>query len=299
VVVETHNGGDVRVLLPKEGGPPPEKVDKWILVAPERLPPTRFGWLDVLEAAGRLELWNTAWNLMNYLGAALKEKGCGAKVIAALACKVWLHVARQEPITLARHIEPETDELSPLSREVAATELTGWMRARTSLARNKRLGELLAEGGGRPEDELMQELPGAVLAEWPHWRQGGAEGIARRVFSSARMRRRPGPGPGEKRETGGRGARRGVGSRRARRIRAGRGPCEAGTSRDAAAAAPATRRLGAGGLSPQQTAVWQLMRRGMERAEIAAELGIPKGQISVVLHNAVKKVSEARKAAGL
>jgi hypothetical protein len=56
------------------------------------------------------------------------------------------------------------------------------MRTRTSLARNKRLGEVLAEGGCRPEDEVMQELPGAVLAEWPHWRQGGSEGIARRVF---------------------------------------------------------------------------------------------------------------------
>jgi hypothetical protein len=56
------------------------------------------------------------------------------------------------------------------------------MRARTSLAQTKRLGELLAEGGGRPEDKLMQELPGAVLAAWPHWRQGGAEEIARRVI---------------------------------------------------------------------------------------------------------------------
>ena len=56
------------------------------------------------------------------------------------------------------------------------------MRTRTSLAQNKRLGRVLAEGGGGPEDELMQELPGAVLAAWPHWRQGGAEEIARRVF---------------------------------------------------------------------------------------------------------------------
>ena len=104
VVIETHDGEDVRVLLPKEGEPPPEKFDKWILVAPERLPPTRFGWLDVLETAGRLELWNTAWNLMNDLNLALKEKGCGTKVIAALACKMWLHVARQEPIFMARHI---------------------------------------------------------------------------------------------------------------------------------------------------------------------------------------------------
>jgi hypothetical protein len=88
VVVEDYNGGDLRVLLPEEGEPPPEKVDKWILVAPERPPPTRFGWLDVLEAASRLELSNTAWNLTNGLGVTLKEKGCGAKVIAALACKM-------------------------------------------------------------------------------------------------------------------------------------------------------------------------------------------------------------------
>jgi hypothetical protein len=184
VMVESYKDGGAGVFLPEEGEPPPEKSDKWVLVAPERLPRTRSGWLDVLEAASRLELWNTAWSLMNELAAALKELGCGEKVVAEFACKMWLHVARQEPIFYARYIEPEDDVLSPLTREVAAAGLTGWMRARTSLTQNKRLREALAEGGGRSEaeDKLRQELPGAVLAEWPHWRQEGADGIARRVW---------------------------------------------------------------------------------------------------------------------
>ena len=46
VVVETYEHGGMGVLLPEEDEPPPEKHDKWVLVAPERLPRTHSGWLD-------------------------------------------------------------------------------------------------------------------------------------------------------------------------------------------------------------------------------------------------------------
>lgn len=152
VVVETHEDGGLGVHLPEEGEPPPERFDKWVLVAPERLPRTRSGWLDMMGATRKLELWNTAWSLMNDLGVALKDMGCDEKVIAESACKMYLHVTRQDIIFYARHIEPGTGELSQLTREVAAAVLTGWMRARTSLTRNKRLREVLTEGGD-PDQE--------------------------------------------------------------------------------------------------------------------------------------------------
>lgn len=53
------------------------------------------------------------------------------------------------------------------------------------------------------------------------------------------------------------------------------------------------------GLSQQQAAVWQWLRRGTEIKEIAAELGISENSVSVQKHNAVKKLKEARRAAGL
>jgi RNA polymerase sigma factor (sigma-70 family) len=53
------------------------------------------------------------------------------------------------------------------------------------------------------------------------------------------------------------------------------------------------------GLSQQQAAVWQWLRRGTEIKEIAAELGISENLVSVQKHNAVKKLKEARRAAGL
>lgn len=53
------------------------------------------------------------------------------------------------------------------------------------------------------------------------------------------------------------------------------------------------------GLSPQQTAVWRRLRQGMEIAEIAVELGISKNSVSVQKNNAIKKLKEARRAAGL
>lgn len=43
------------------------------------------------------------------------------------------------------------------------------------------------------------------------------------------------------------------------------------------------------GLSQQQAAVWQWLRRGTEIKEIAAELVISENSVSVQKHNAVKK----------
>lgn len=51
-------------------------------------------------------------------------------------------------------------------------------------------------------------------------------------------------------------------------------------------------------LSPQQNEIFNRVRRGMEIKEIAAELGISENQVSVQKHNAMKKLSQAREAAG-
>jgi DNA-binding CsgD family transcriptional regulator len=55
----------------------------------------------------------------------------------------------------------------------------------------------------------------------------------------------------------------------------------------------------AAGLSPGESAVWQRVRSGMEITEIAQELQITKGNVSVKKHNAFKKLDEARRASGL
>jgi RNA polymerase sigma factor (sigma-70 family) len=55
----------------------------------------------------------------------------------------------------------------------------------------------------------------------------------------------------------------------------------------------------AAGLSPREAAVWQRVRSGMEIAEIAQELQITEGNVSVQKHNAIKKLDEARRASGL
>lgn len=52
-------------------------------------------------------------------------------------------------------------------------------------------------------------------------------------------------------------------------------------------------------LSPQQAAVWKQVRAGAEIGEIAAELGIPKEQVSVVKNKAIEKLTRTRKASGL
>lgn len=51
-------------------------------------------------------------------------------------------------------------------------------------------------------------------------------------------------------------------------------------------------------LSPQQWAVWKRRRARLSREEIAEELEISRDQVYVQLHNATKKLREARKAAG-
>jgi Bacterial regulatory proteins, luxR family len=51
-------------------------------------------------------------------------------------------------------------------------------------------------------------------------------------------------------------------------------------------------------LSPQQKAVVQGVRRGMDIIEIADELGISTNQVSVQKRNAISKMKPARKAAG-
>ncbi len=46
-------------------------------------------------------------------------------------------------------------------------------------------------------------------------------------------------------------------------------------------------------LSPQQAEVWRRLRRGMEIEEVAAELGIPKTQVSVAKNKAIQKLQKA------
>jgi DNA-binding NarL/FixJ family response regulator len=51
-------------------------------------------------------------------------------------------------------------------------------------------------------------------------------------------------------------------------------------------------------LSKQQTEIWRRLRRGMEIAEIAAELDIPKRQVSTQKKRIKRKVQKVRAAAG-
>ena len=50
--------------------------------------------------------------------------------------------------------------------------------------------------------------------------------------------------------------------------------------------------------SKQQTEIWRRLRRGMEIAEIAAELDIPKRQVSTQKKRIKRKVQKVRAAAG-
>jgi DNA-binding CsgD family transcriptional regulator len=54
----------------------------------------------------------------------------------------------------------------------------------------------------------------------------------------------------------------------------------------------------AAGLSPREAQVFRRVRKNMTDAEIAAELNITTNNVYVTKHNAIKKMTKARKAAG-
>lgn len=172
-------------------------------------------------------------------------------------------------------------------REQLLNEEAGWAGSQLNLDRNKRLHAALTGWGGSVSENLARELPGAILAAY------GAL-VEDEQHSGSFLT----PIAKALENIGGESASR---------------PDKlTSLLPDEALNAPKDEQMvelerkeildaleQAAGLSPQQVEVWQLLRRGKEISEIAAELDISKNSVSVQKHKAVEKLKEARRAAGL
>lgn len=222
---------------------------------------------------------------------------------AQAALEAYLFVMRNAPIIYGTYASRR--EGPPGERrleEAAAGILSSWVRS--GLKQYGDLQKALSEEGS-PEGVLIRELPGAVLAEYAEMYAENTDPSSGDQTSALREQVRE---PYKE-----------LRNRVANRLRTSGGEAERLLQHSAKLAQPEAdfdledfelretlrqqlRQLEAleqtAGLSPQQMDVWRLAREGKDNAEIAAQLGVGKNQVSVVLHNAKKKLVEARKVAG-
>jgi RNA polymerase sigma factor (sigma-70 family) len=209
--------------------------------------------------------------------------------MAWVMCQACLQILRYEYVFSGVTAARSDLGVHPTNREIQAGLLSGWVAAKTNLNVNQRISAALAAGGKASAEALAEELPGAVTIAW------GA-GSEKEFLADVR--------------------RSIEGLAREAEIRPANVRDDA--IEEAAAAFASDEDLAefereetlrlrrqqldeleqVAGLSPQQTEVWRRSYKGMEIAEIAAELGISENQVSVQKHNAAKKLSDARKAAG-
>jgi hypothetical protein len=173
-------------------------------------------------------------------------------------------------------------------QEAATGLLAAWVRARIKLYPS--LKAALSEEG-QPQEVLVRELPGAILEELAVISLQSAGGSPADVCKEItnRVSRRLRASGSEAKEL----------LKRAEKL--AEDPLEADSMRnDFELRELAREQLDtleeAAQLSPQQTEVWRRLRMGMGIEQIGAELDIPKTQVSVVKHEAMRKLS---KVAGL
>jgi DNA-binding CsgD family transcriptional regulator len=213
--------------------------------------------------------------------------------VAALAALFKLWGSGPWAATPTNRAEPDD-----VLRELSAVTVAGWAGAHISLRsekRNHRVEAALSEntGGslGPMFARLLEELVPATLIAWDELQPGeplrpgsGKRNLVSRV-------------EGLLGKIGSEGAEKGKPHEQFTEV-TGDGRNDPGleefermeTLRETEAAA---------GLSPGEAAVWQRVRSGMEITEIAQELQVTKGNVSVKKHTALKKLDEASRVSGL
>jgi hypothetical protein len=219
--------------------------------------------------------------------------------VSEASISAFLYVMRNAPIAYTSFASAGEGPPGRKRLQEAATGLlTSWVRSRVKSYESLR--EALREEGDY-QGVLLRELPGAVLREIAELEAARSEPVSNEALLD---------------ELGKRGVHKVLLNRVANSLRTLRREANELLDNDrleeqGAVSAyedfelreTARQQLDAleqeAGFSPQQTEVWRRLREGKEIAEIAAELGIPKKQVSVVAHNARKRAGKARKAAGL
>ena len=268
------------------------------LVRPERWPHNlrEEALLDGL--IWKYEIADFTQQAMIDVGWDVKEAGRGVENMAWAMCQVFLRIYRGHFILSGISMH-QSSELPPSLREMHTALLAGWTGSKVSLKRNRRLSAALVEGGTIPAKALPRELLAATFVEWPASpHEGSVKDFVNRVTRSLeRMGREATIRPEKVRDAPPGEAGRTIGFseilaededltkfEREETLRQQRQQLDILEQ--------------VARLSPQQTEVWRRRYKGMEIAEIAAELGISENQVSVQNHNALKKLSAARKAAG-
>jgi hypothetical protein len=216
---------------------------------------------------------------------------------ASAALAAYLRVMRNAPIMYAPFAQRgEGPPLGHRLEEAALGGLSAWVRSRTKM--HESIRTTLA-AVGEPQEVLLRELPGAVLTELADLDAAASDPEKFAALLS---------------EVSERGVDRYLTNRVTARLRAAGKDVERssdlagqleGTDRDIedfVLREEVRQQLDAleqaAAFSPQEAQVWQLLRKDMDIGEIAVELSIPKGQVSVVAHRARRKAREAREAAG-
>ena len=268
------------------------------LVRPERRPHNLREEALLDSLIWDYEIADFAHQAMIDVGWDAKEADWGVENMAWAMCQVFLRIYRGRFVFSGISMHQDS-ELPPSLREMHTALLAGWTGSKISLKRNRRFSAALAEGGTIPAKALSRELLAATFVEWPtSTHEGSVKDFLNRVTRSLeRMGREASIRPEKVRDTPPGEAGRTIGFseilaededltefEREETLRQQRQQLDILEQ--------------VAGLSPQQTEVWRRRYKGMEIAEIAAELGISENQVSVQNHNALKKLSAARKAAG-
>lgn len=213
--------------------------------------------------------------------------------------RYWASLASLEGFILAqRHtddlmsltIQPES--IDPRLRELVAAILTGQVEEKISLSQNKRLKATLREQGGNARTELQKMLPAAVIEEWA---AAGSELPAdkHREFRSriARNLERSGIESSYLERLGK------LSSLESREVAEDTNDLSNFERREEARQQLDSLEKSVT-LSKQQAEIWQRLRQGMEIAEIASELEIPRNQVSKQKARIKGKMQKARTAVG-
>ncbi len=214
--------------------------------------------------------------------------------------RYWASLAALEGFILAqRHtddlvsltIQPES--IDPRLRELVAAILTGQVEEKISLSRNKRLKATLSEQGGDARAELQKLLPAAVMEEWkPAGSEVPSAGKYREIRSRiARNLERSGNESGYLERLGK------LSSSESSEVAEDTDDLSDFERREEARQQLDSLEKNVT-LSKQQAEIWQRLRQGMEIAEIASELEIPRNQVSKQKARIKRKMQKVRTAVG-
>lgn len=167
-------------------------------------------------------------------------------------------------------------KLPPTLGEQLLIEESGWVGSQLNFNLNKRLKAALTGWGESFPENLVRELPGAVLAAYE------AQGDGTFVTQVSRMLKEMGS----------------ESASRPGKLTSLLPENVMNIPKDEDMAKFENVEMlnvleQAASLSPQQTAVWWRLREGKEIREIAVELGISENSVSVQKNNAIKKLREA------